>query len=167
MPTIPPTTRSSWLVRVFCAIAIIHLRYRDLTRLALPNLEKVIEHDYSIARALQRTGNLVSRQALHARLNRHRAKSAAIAKKEEDAAETLLVLGSSRQEDPDKFKGIPKLADPSDLFDGGSNDENDEDRNEDGVMDERDISNATKKKEVDRQGKGVDSSKGPIGAVSD
>ena len=59
-PTIRPTTRSSWLVRVFCAISIINLRYRDLTRLALPDLEKVIEHDYSIARALQITGNPVT-----------------------------------------------------------------------------------------------------------
>ena len=59
------------------------------------------------------------------------------------------------------------MADSSDLFDGGSDDEDDEEGNEDGGMDERDISDATKKKEVDRQGKGVDSSEGPIGAVSD
>ena len=62
---------------------------------------------------------------------------------------------------------MPKLADLSDLFDGGIDDEDNEDGNEDGGMDERDISNATKKKEVDRQGKGVDSSEGPIGAVND
>ena len=90
------------------------------------------------------TGNPVSRQALHAR-----SKSAAIAKKEEDAAETLLVLGSSRQEDPDKFKGIPKLADTFELIDGGSDDEDDEDGDEDGGTDERDRSDATKKERSD------------------
>ena len=150
----------SWLVRVFCAIAIIHLRYRDLTRLALPDLEKVIEHDYSIARALQITGNPVSRQALHARVNRHREKSAAISKKEEDAAETLLLLGSSSQEDPDKFEGMPKLADPFELIDGGSDDEDDEDGDEDGGTDERERSDATKKERSDTTKKASGSANG-------
>ena len=55
-------------------------------------------------------------------------------KKEEDAAKTLLVLGSSGQEDP--CKGMPKLADPCDSDDGGSDDEDEGDGDE---------KNATKK----------------------
>ena len=55
-------------------------------------------------------------------------------KKEEDAAKTLLVLGSSGQEDP--CKGMPKLADPCNSDDGGSDDEDEGDGDE---------KNATKK----------------------
>ena len=41
-------------------------------------------------------------------MKRHRANAAVTAKKEEDAAKTLLVLGSSGQEDPEEFKGVEK-----------------------------------------------------------
>ena len=56
----------------------------ELTPLASRILAKVVEHDIPVARALQITGNPVTRQALHARIRRHRAKAAATAKKEVD-----------------------------------------------------------------------------------